>query len=101
MTERVKAEIEELKPGLLAGVRVVPADDRTRLVTGAIGTLTEVMWHEMAIAAVAVPLILSHARTAFVICVTLPLSVLFSFGVLWLLRRAGVADIQAHIVSLP
>ncbi len=100
VTERVKAKIEELKPGLPEGVRIVPAYDRTRLVRGAIHTLTEVMWHEMAIAAVAVLLILSHVRSAFVICVTLPLSVLFSFGVMWLLRRTGVVDIQANIMSL-
>jgi len=100
VTERVKAKIEELKPGLPEGVRIVPAYDRTRLIRGAIGTLTEVMWHEMAIAAVAVLLILSHVRSAFVICVTLPLSVLFSFAVMWLLRRTGVVDIQANIMSL-
>ncbi|HEX4611588.1 MAG TPA: efflux RND transporter permease subunit [Urbifossiella sp.] len=100
VTERVKAKIEELKPGLPEGVRIVPAYDRTRLVRGAIHTLTEVMWHEMVIAAVAVLLILSHVRSAFVICVTLPLSVLFSFGVMWLLRRTGVVDVQANIMSL-
>ncbi|MBN9519555.1 efflux RND transporter permease subunit [bacterium] len=100
VTERVKAKIEELKPGLPEGVRIVPAYDRTRLVRGAIHTLTEVMWHEMVIAAVAILLILSHVRSAFVICVTLPLSVLFSFGVMWLLRRTGVVDIQANIMSL-
>jgi Cu(I)/Ag(I) efflux system membrane protein CusA/SilA len=100
VTERVKAKIEELRPGLPEGVRIVPAYDRTRLVRGAVRTLAEVMWHEMAIAAVAVLLILSHVRSAFVICVTLPLSVLFSFAVMWLLRRTGVVDIQANIMSL-
>src|SRR6185312_7296505 len=73
---------------------------RTRLIHGAIGTLRKVMWHEMVIAAVAILLILSHVRSAFVICVTLPLSVLFSFGVMWLLRRLGIVDIQANIMSL-
>jgi Cu/Ag efflux pump CusA len=100
VTEAVKAKIEELKPGLPEGVRIVPAYDRTRLITGAVGTLRDVMWHEMVIAAVAILLILSHVRSAFVICVTLPLSVLFSFGVMWLLRRVGVIDIQANIMSL-
>ena len=100
VTEAVKAKIEELKPGLPEGVRIVPAYDRTRLITGAVGTLRDVMWHEMVIAAVAVLLILSHVRSAFVICVTLPLSVLFSFGVMWLLRRLGIVDVQANIMSL-
>jgi Cu(I)/Ag(I) efflux system membrane protein CusA/SilA len=100
VTGAVKAKIKELRPGLPEGVRIVPAYDRTRLITGAIQTLTEVMWHEMAIAAVAILLILAHFRSAFVICVTLPLSILFSFGVMWLLRRLGVIDIQANIMSL-
>ncbi len=100
VTQRVKEKIEELKPGLPEGVKIVPAYDRTRLIRGAVRTLADVMWHEMAIAALAILLILSHVRSAFVICVTLPLSVLFSFGLMWLLRRAGVVDVQANIMSL-
>jgi Cu(I)/Ag(I) efflux system membrane protein CusA/SilA len=100
VTKRVKEKIAELQPGLPEGVQVVPAYDRTRLVTGAIHTLTEVMWHEMVIAALAILLILMHARSAFVICVTLPLSVLFSFLSMWVLRRLGVVDVQANIMSL-
>jgi Cu(I)/Ag(I) efflux system membrane protein CusA/SilA len=100
VTGRVKEKITELQPGLPKGVRIVPAYDRTRLITGAIHTLTEVMWHEMVIAAVAILLILTHVRSVFVICVTLPLSVLFSFLLMWLLRRFGIIDIQANIMSL-
>jgi Cu(I)/Ag(I) efflux system membrane protein CusA/SilA len=58
------------------------------------------MWEEIIIAALAVFLILWHVRSAFVICVTLPLSVLFSFLLMWLLRRMGIVDIQANIMSL-
>ncbi|HEV3439061.1 MAG TPA: efflux RND transporter permease subunit [Gemmata sp.] len=100
VTEAVKAKIEELKPGLPEGVKIVPAYDRTRLIQGAVHTLRDVMWHEMAIAAVAILLILTHFRSAFVICITLPLSVLFSFGTLWILRRLGIMDVQTNIMSL-
>ncbi|OWK37678.1 efflux RND transporter permease subunit [Fimbriiglobus ruber] len=100
VTERVKAKIQELQPGLPPGVQIVPAYDRTRLITGAIHTLTEVMWHEMLIAGVAILLILGHVRSVFVICVTLPLSVLFSFLLMFLLRKLGVIDIQANVMSL-
>src|SRR6516225_8754535 len=100
VTARIKEKIQEVQPGLPKGVRIVPAYDRTRLITGAIHTLTEVMWHEMVIASVAVLLILMHLRSVFVICVTLPLSVLFSFLLMWLLRRLGIIDIQANIMSL-
>src|SRR5262249_29479557 len=71
-----------------------------RLIHGAIDTLYHVTWHEMAIAFLAVFLILWHVRSALVICVTLPLSVLFSFLLMWLLRRFGIVDIQANIMSL-
>ena len=100
VTKNVRQKIEELQPGLPPGVRIVPAYDRTRLITGAIDTLTTVMWHEMVIASLAVLLILTHVRSAFVICVTLPLSVLASFGMMWVLRRAGILDVQANIMSL-
>lgn len=100
VTERVKEKIQELQPGLPEGVHIVAAYDRTRLIHGAIHTLTEVMWHEMIIASIAILLILSHVRSVFVICITLPLAVLFSFLMMWLLRTLGVIDIQANIMSL-
>ena len=100
VTRRVKEKIQELQPALPPGVRIVPAYDRTQLIHGAIHTLTEVMWHEMLIASIAIMLILMHFRSVFVICVTLPLSVLFSFLMMWVLRVLGVIDIQANIMSL-
>jgi Cu(I)/Ag(I) efflux system membrane protein CusA/SilA len=100
VTKRVKDKIQELQPGLPRGVHIVAAYDRTRLIHGAIDTLNEVMWHEMIIAFLAVLLILWHIRSALVICVTLPLSVLFSFLLMWLLRQLGIVDIQANIMSL-
>ncbi|MFO0899067.1 MAG: efflux RND transporter permease subunit [Pirellulales bacterium] len=100
VTDLVKEKIQELQPGLPQGVHIVPAYDRTRLIHGAVHTLTEVMWHEMAIASAAILLILMHVRSVFVICVTLPLSVLFSFLLMWVLRETGIIDIQANIMSL-
>jgi copper/silver efflux system protein len=100
VTQRVKEKIQEIQPGLPPGVRIVPAYDRTRLILGAIDNLKEVMLHEIIIASLAVFLILVHLRSAFVICVTLPLSVLFSFLLMWLLRQLHVIDIQANIMSL-
>ncbi|MCI0738776.1 MAG: efflux RND transporter permease subunit [Gemmataceae bacterium] len=100
VTQRVKEKIQELQPSLPQGVRIIPAYDRTHLITGAIHTLTEVMWHEMVIASLAILLILMHVRSVFVICVTLPLSVLFSFLLMWVLRTLGIIDIQANIMSL-
>ncbi len=100
VTERVKEKIQELQSGLPKGVHIIPAYDRTRLIHGAIHTLTEVMWHEMLIASLAILLILMHVRSVFVICVTLPLAVLFSFLLMWVLRVLHIIDIQANIMSL-
>src|SRR6516162_10102739 len=100
VTQHVKEKIQELQPGLPEGVHIVPAYDRTRLIKGAIHTLSEVMWHEMTIASIAILLILMHVRSVFVICVTLPLSVLFSFLLMWVLRLTKIIDIQANIMSL-
>jgi Cu(I)/Ag(I) efflux system membrane protein CusA/SilA len=100
VTDRIKKKIQELQPALPPGVHIVPAYDRTRLIHGAIHNVTEVMWHEMLIAGVAILLILMHVRSVFVICVTLPLSVLFSFLMMWLLRVLHILDVQANIMSL-
>src|SRR5438094_6000551 len=54
----------------------------------------------MLIASIAILLILMHVRSVFVICVTLPLSVLSSFLMMWVLRILGIIDIQANIMSL-
>ena len=72
----------------------MPFYDRTRLIEGAIHTLTETLTHEMIIASVAILLILMHFRSALVICLTLPLAVLVSFI---LMRLFGIAS---NIMSL-
>ncbi len=79
VTKRIKAKIQELQPGLPEGVRIVPFYDRTRLIHGAIDTLTDTLRDEMIIASVAILLILMHFRSAVLICMTLPLTVLVSF----------------------
>ncbi len=72
----------------------MPFYDRTRLIEGAIHTLTETLTHEMIIASVAILLILMHFRSACVICLTLPLAVLVSFILMRLLK------IPSNIMSL-
>jgi copper/silver efflux system protein len=94
VTERIKAKIVALQPGLPPGVRIVPFYDRTRLIHGAIHALAETLSHEMIIASLAILLILMHFRSALVICLTLPLAVLVSFI---LMRLLGIAS---NIMSL-
>jgi Cu(I)/Ag(I) efflux system membrane protein CusA/SilA len=79
VTKRIKDKIQELQPGLPEGIRIVPFYDRTRLINGAIETVTETLRDEMIIASLAILLILMHFRSAVLICMTLPLAVLVSF----------------------
>jgi len=94
VTKAIKARIEELQPGLPPGVRIVPFYDRTRLIEGAIHTLTGTLWEEIIIASLAILLILTHFRSAFVVCITLPLAMLVSFIFMYYL------NIPSNIMSL-
>ncbi len=94
VTQAIKARIEQLQPGLPAGVRIVPFYDRTRLIEGAIHTLSGTLREELIVATIAILLILTHLRSAFVVCTTLPLAVLVSFILMYYLK------IPSNIMSL-
>ncbi len=100
VTRRLKTKIAELDAGLPAGVRIVTAYDRSPLIEGAVRTVTGTLVEAMLTATICVVLVLMHFRTSFVIAVTLPLSALASFVIMWILRRLGIADIQTNIMSL-
>ncbi len=100
VTERIKAKLREIQPGLPSGVKIVPFYDRTPLIDGAIGTVTSSLVEAMVTATLCVVVILLHLRASFVISVTLPLAALGSFALMWLLRALGLADIQINIMSL-
>jgi len=94
VTRAIKDKIRAMQPGLPEGVRVVPFYERTRLIESAIHTVTTTLTEEIIIASVAVLLILMHFRSAFVVCITLPLAVLVSFLLMYYL------NIPSNIMSL-
>ncbi len=94
VTKRIKAKIEKLQAGLPKGVRIVPFYDRTPLIDGAIQTVTGVLKEAMLTATIMVLLILGHIGGAVVICLTLPLAVLFSFILMY---QMGVSS---NVMSL-
>src|SRR5262245_5851789 len=100
VTKRLREKIHELHAGLPPGVRIVTCYERTPLILAAVRTVTGTLVEAMITATVCVVLVLLHFRTSFVIAVTLPLSALASFVVMWALRRLGLADIQTNIMSL-
>ena len=92
--DRLKQRIEEIKPGLPAGVEIVPVYDRSELIHRAIDTLTDTLVLESIIVALVCALFLLHARSALAVIVVLPLSVLFSFICM---RALGI---NSNIMSL-
>ncbi|MBA5868169.1 MAG: silver transporter [Nitrospira sp. CR1.3] len=94
VTKAIKQRIEQLQAGLPKGVRIVPFYDRTRLIEGAIHTLTGTLREELIVASIAILLILTHLRSAIVVCSTLPLAVLVAFILMYYL------GIPSNIMSL-
>jgi Cu(I)/Ag(I) efflux system membrane protein CusA/SilA len=94
VTRAIKARIEQLQAGLPPGVRIVPFYDRTSLIEGAIHTLVGTLREELIVASIAILLILTHIRSAIVVCSTLPLAVLVAFILMYYL------GIPSNIMSL-
>jgi Cu(I)/Ag(I) efflux system membrane protein CusA/SilA len=94
VTQAVKEKIRGLQSGLPQGVRIVPFYERTRLIESAIHTVTSTLREEILIASIAILLILTHLRSALVVCVTLPIAVLVSFLFMYYL------NIPSNIMSL-
>jgi len=100
VTEGLKARIRELATGLPRGVRIIPMYDRTPLIRGAVETVSGAIVEAMASATICIVLILRQPRAAVIIALTLPLSVLASFGAMEALRSLGLADVQVNTMSL-
>ena len=91
---RVKARLDELRPGLPEGVEVVPVYDRTVLIENSVAILRQKLLEEMAIVALVCAVFLLHVRSALVAVITLPLAVLMAFIVMY------VQGVGANIMSL-
>ncbi len=75
----VKAKLKELEPYLPKGVEILPAYDRSDLITRALETLTHELKIEMIIVSFVILIFLWHIPSAIVPIVTIPASVLISF----------------------
>jgi Cu(I)/Ag(I) efflux system membrane protein CusA/SilA len=100
VTRRLHAKIEEIATGLPHGVRIVPVYDRTPLIEGTIGTVTRTLLEAILTATICIVVVLRHLRTAFVIALTLPLAVLFSFTLADALRRSDLVSVETNLMSL-
>jgi Cu(I)/Ag(I) efflux system membrane protein CusA/SilA len=73
----LEAEIAALR--LPEGVRLIPTYDRSELILGSVNTLTNTLIQQALIVTIICLVFLFHARSALVVMIILPLSVLFSF----------------------
>ncbi|VAW89568.1 Cobalt-zinc-cadmium resistance protein CzcA; Cation efflux system protein CusA [hydrothermal vent metagenome] len=92
--ERVRAKLEELKPGLPEGVEIVPVYDRGDLITRAVNNLKEKLIEEIIVVSLICILFLMHARSALVAIVSLPIGILLAFV---FMKWQGI---NANIMSL-
>ena len=92
--ERVEARLAELRPSLPEGVYIEPEYNRRPLIERAIGTLTTQLAEEMLVVALVVMLFLLHVRSALVALVTVPVGIVASLLVMYLL------GINANVMSL-
>ncbi|MDY0123336.1 CusA/CzcA family heavy metal efflux RND transporter [Sulfurimonas sp.] len=89
--QKIKAKIDSLKS---EDVEIVTAYDRTKLIDRAIDTLKSTLIEESIIVIIITALFLFHFRSALVVVIVLPLTVLLSF---WLMT---LFDIGSNIMSL-
>src|SRR5438874_3078174 len=92
--DAVKAKLEKLKPGLPAGVEIVPTYDRSSLIKRAVSNLNQKLVEEFIVVALVCVAFLFHVRSAFVAIVSLPLGVLIAFIVM------SYQGVNANIMSL-
>src|SRR5213595_3343166 len=90
----VKRKIEEIKPSLPEGVRIVPTYDRSDLIKREIGTLREKLIEESIIVALVCVVFLWHVRSSLVAIITLPIAIILSFIPMWWL------NVTSNIMSL-
>ena len=73
----LEVEIAELR--LPNGVQLVPTYDRSELIVGSVATLRDTLIQQAVIVTIICMVFLFHARSALIVMIVLPLSVLFSF----------------------
>jgi CzcA family heavy metal efflux pump len=91
---RVRQRMAEVEKGLPSGVTFHVAYDRSELIDATIRTLKDAVIEEIIVVAIVLFIFLMHARSALVVVVTIPLSVLIAFILM------GLFGITSNIMSL-
>jgi Cu(I)/Ag(I) efflux system membrane protein CusA/SilA len=97
----IKKKLEEIKPSLPPGVRIITTYDRSVLIHRAIDTLREKLLEEFIIVALVCVLFLWHVRSALVAIITLPIAILLSFiPMLWLGLTANIMSLGGIAIAI-
>jgi len=98
---RVKEKIEEIKPSLPKGVEIVTTYDRSELIKRSIETLKHQLVEEMIIVSLVILLFLWHFPSAIIPIVTIPISVLLSFILLFGMKlTSNIMSISGIAISI-
>ena len=92
--ENVKKKIEEIKPGLPPGVRLVPFYDRTDLINRTANTLTWALTEEFILVTIVNLLFLAQFRSTLIVTIPLLLAALAAFLLMY------IFGITSNIMSL-
>lgn len=78
--DRVRAKVEELNESKLpSGIKLKTFYDRTALIHTTVETVTDILISGMVLVFVILYVFLGHFRAAFIVALTIPLSLLFTF----------------------
>ena len=104
--DRIKLKLIDVEKGLPSGVQFKPAYDRSDLIESTIATLKEAVIEEIIIVSLVLFIFLLHIRSALVVVITIPMSVLIAFILMnWfgitsnIMSLAGVALAVGDLVD--
>lgn len=104
--DRIKVKLPEIEKGLPVGVKFKTAYDRSELIEATIATLKNAVIEEIIVVAIVLLIFLLHVRSALIVIITIPLSVLISFIMMsWfgitsnIMSLAGVALAVGDLVD--
>jgi copper/silver efflux system protein len=95
----LEAEIATLR--LPDGVRLIPTYDRSELILGSVETLTDTLIQQAIVVTIICLIFLFHARSALVVMIVLPLSVLMSFiGIRYLGLSSNIMSLGGIAIAI-
>lgn len=93
--DKVRAKVDDLNESKLpAGIKIKTFYDRTALIHTTVETVTDILISGMVLVFIILFLFLGHFRAAFIVALTIPLSLLFTFAMMVVIGQS------ANLISL-